>query len=144
MPNRPITQVIQGRPCICLPRETPTSLAAGLMKSMHQDSVIVVDQQKIVGLCTERDFVVKLIAEGLSPDLTVLGQIMTPCPETITADRPLMHALHVMFAGGYRHLPVVDDEERPLGMVSTRDALDLEVVQIQRELERADEIREIL
>lgn len=144
MPNRPISQVIQGRRFICLPRETPASMAAGLMKSMHQDSVIVVDEERIVGLCTERDFVIKLIAEGLSPDRTTLNEIMTPCPETITADRPLVHALHAMLDGGYRHMPVVDGSERPLGMVSARDALELEVLEIQRERERAEEIREIL
>jgi CBS domain-containing protein len=119
-------------------------MAAGLMKSMHQDSVIVVDEERIVGLCTERDFVIKLIAEGLSPDRTTLNEIMTPCPETITADRPLVHALHAMLDGGYRHMPVVDGSERPLGMVSARDALELEVLEIQRERERAEEIREIL
>lgn len=144
MPNRPISQVIQGRPFICLPRETPASMAAGLMKSMHQDAVIVVDEERITGLCTERDFVIKLIAEGLSPDRTVLSQIMTPCPETITADRPLVHALHAMLDGGYRHMPVVDGSDHPIGMVSARDALALEVVETQRLLERAEEIREVL
>lgn len=144
MPNRPISQVIQARPFISLPRDTPASMAAGLMKSLHQDSVIVVDEGRIVGICTERDFVIKLIAEGLSPDRTALSQIMTPCPESITADRPLVHALHAMLDGGYRHLPVVDAEDRPLGMVSARDALELEVLETRRELEREEAIREIL
>ena len=144
MPNRPIHKVIQGRPFISLPSETPASMAAGMMKSMRQDAVIVIESGRIVGLCTEHDFVIKLIAEGLSPDRTQLSQIMTPRPTTVTADRPLVHALHAMFEGGFRHLPVVDGDGHPLGMVSARDALGLEVLETQKELEREEAIREIL
>lgn len=64
--------------------------------------------------------------------------------QSVTADHPLGHALHLMYEGGFRHVPVVDAAGRPLGIVAARDALGLEACQFGQELERREEITVIL
>ena len=49
-----------------------------------------------------------------------------------------------MFEGGFRHMPVVDDNGRPVGMVSSRDALGPEMVAFEAEIERRNDISELL
>jgi CBS domain-containing protein len=61
-----------------------------------------------------------VVAEGRDPDETVLREIMTPDPDSVSSDTTAIEALRLMQDGGYRHLPVVDDGE-VLGVVSRRD-----------------------
>ena len=65
--------------------------------------------------------------------LTQLAQVMTPQPQTIHPDQPFLDALRMMHKGRFRHLPVVEDE-RPLGMVSSRDALDDDLYELRTDL----------
>ena len=68
---------------------------------------------------------------------------MTKKPRTHRPDRPLGHALHLMYEGGFRHVPVVD-KGQPLGMISARDALGPELAQFGSELGDREHIGEIL
>jgi len=52
--------------------------------------------------------------------------------------------LHMMFEGGFRHMPVIDSDGRPLGVISSRDALGLEVTHFGSELEQRETLTEIL
>lgn len=84
-----------------------------------------------------------VVAKGLDPDKTPLSAVMTEKLLTATADKPLSHALHMMFEGGFRHVPVVENG-KPVGMVSARNALGLEICQFEKELKERDHIAEIL
>ena len=66
---------------------------------------------------------------------------MTSHPVTISADKPLGHALHLMFEGGFRHVPVVRNG-KPVGVVSARDALGSEMLEFESELRQRDDIAE--
>jgi CBS domain-containing protein len=68
---------------------------------------------------------------------------MTANPRTIHADKTVGHALMLMYDGGFRHVPVVDNG-KPLGMISARDALGPELQEVELELVQRDHIREIL
>ena len=50
-----------------------------------------------------------------------LRELMTPNPEVLHPDDPIVYALHRMSVGGYRHVPLVDDGGRPVGMLSVKD-----------------------
>ena len=69
------------------------------------------------------------------PMTTQVGAVMTRDPQTIHPDRPFVEALRMMHEGHYRHMPVVEDG-RPLGMVSSRDALAPELHQLREHLEQ--------
>jgi CBS domain-containing protein len=145
MPTRPISEVIRNKSFLALSADTSVAEAAKLMKSHHQSAVIAVDGKKMLkGICTERDIVFEVIAKGKDPDHTEIGSIMTVHPRTVSADKPFGHALHLMYEGGFRHLPVVDMVGRPVGLLSAKDALGSDALEFGRDLERREEITVIL
>jgi len=145
MPNRPIIKVIQNRDFIVTSTGTSVRKAAELMRRHQKGALVAVNADgRLAGICTERDLSFKVLAAGLSPEETTVGEVMTPDPVCIGPDKPFGHALHMMFEGGFRHMPVVDHSHRPIGIVSARDALGLEVLHFREELQLREEIAEIL
>ena len=115
------------------------------MREHHKSTVTIVNAAGCVeGICSERDLVQKVMATGRDPAATPLAEVMTPNPQTIPAEKPFCHALHIMFDGGFRHLPVVNELGQPIGIVSVRDALGLEMIQFGQEMEQRDTLTEIL
>jgi CBS domain-containing protein len=143
MPNRPIQQIIEGRKLITAAPDMLVSDAAKLMRREQIGAVLVVSEGHLTGIFTERDALNRVIAEGLSPEATKLVDVMTPDPITLTPDHPIGHALHLMYENGFRHVPIAEGG-RPVGMVSARDALGLEVLEFEHEMQRREEISEIL
>jgi CBS domain-containing protein len=119
------------------------SEAAGLMKRSQVGAIIVVERGRLAGIFTERDALFRVIAEGRDPQATRLADVMTRDPQTIAPDKPLGHALHMMYEGRFRHVPVVENR-KPLGIVSARDALGPELLEFEAELVKREHIREIL
>ena len=101
------------------------------MKEHNIGALLVVDGTRLVGIFTERDALFRVLAEGRNPQTTRLADVMTSQPQTIHPDEPFLHALRIMHKGRFRHLPVVEFD-RPLGMVSVRDALDDDLVRAAR------------
>lgn len=92
-----------------------------LMAKRHIGAVPVVDADgTLVGIFTERDVMCRVVDRDLDPAGTTIGQVMTADPVTAAPDWPILQALEQMAAGGYRHLPVVEDG-RLLAIVSIRD-----------------------
>ncbi|HTY98280.1 MAG TPA: CBS domain-containing protein, partial [Rhodocyclaceae bacterium] len=103
MPNRAIHEVIREKRWHCVTVDTPVYDVSCLMKSQPASAVLVVDEdQSLLGICTERDIVFRVVAEDRNPHQIAVGAVMTRQPQTITADRPLGHALHLMYEGGFR------------------------------------------
>jgi CBS domain-containing protein len=144
MPNRKLIEVIKDRATIATSPQTTVGKAAEAMAAARIGSMLVVDAKgKLMGIFTERDALVRVIAAGLDPKTTKLSQVMTPDPQTVGPDRPLGHALHMMFEGGFRHVPVVDGG-KPLGVVSARDALGKEMVEFEAEMTLREDLTQIL
>lgn len=146
MPNRAVLEVVQKRDFLTSTPEKSVRAVAAHMKSLHLGAALVVSpvSGKLLGICTERDLAFKVLADGLDPDTTPVSAVMTPDPETIAPDKPFDHALHRMYEGGFRHLPVVAPDGRPIGVVSARDALGLERFSFSEELEQRETLTEIL
>ncbi|MEL9997355.1 MAG: CBS domain-containing protein [Sulfolobales archaeon] len=97
---------------------------ANLMYENGVGSVMIVDDKGVlVGIVTERDLV-KAIATGKVTDDREVYTIMTRNPVTISPEASAHEALKKMREYNVRHLPVVDRDGKPLGMVSVRDLLD--------------------
>ncbi|WP_153162792.1 cyclic nucleotide-binding/CBS domain-containing protein [Zoogloea sp. 1C4] len=144
MPHRTLRQVVEGQTLVSALADTTVRAAAISMASNNVGAILVVDAAgKLAGLFTERDVLNRVVARGLDPDATPLAAVMTTKLQTASPDKPLAHALHMMFEGGFRHVPVVDDG-KPVGMVSARNALGLEIHQFEQELVERDHIAEIL
>ena len=86
--------------------------------------VLVTDEEdKLVGIFTEWDVLMRV--SGIVDDLAqqTLADYMTPEPQALKADLPIAHALNLMSVHGFRHLPLVDDNGRPTGIISFRDVV---------------------
>ncbi|HET9763862.1 MAG TPA: CBS domain-containing protein [Casimicrobiaceae bacterium] len=144
MSQRPIRTLIAGRPLVTTASDSTVAAAARLMKKKNVGAVLIVDHDgRIAGIFTERDALFRVTAEGRDPKETRLSEVMTPHPRTIDPDRPFAHALLMMYDGGFRHVPVVE-RDRPIGVVSARDALGPELQEFDSEIERRTRIQEIL
>ena len=138
-----IRSVIQNKRFLSAPSSTTVFDAARLMKEHTMDALLVCDKQHLVGVLTERDIVFRVTAEARNPATTSLAQVMTPEPQTIAPDKPLGHALHMMYEGGFRHVPVVE-HGKAIGMLSVRDALGPELKEFVSEMDEREHIAEIL
>ncbi len=104
-----------------LPLGATVDAAMHLIAKPGTSSIIVTDaEQRLVGLITERDLCTRVLAKGVDPRHTRVEDIMTRDPVTLRTDQPLTHALAQMDVGGYRHIPLVDKDRRPAGVVTAR------------------------
>jgi CBS domain-containing protein len=92
--------------------------AVGIMREHHVGCVLVVDGDRLAGILTERDLLLKMEGADLAGPVS---RLMTPDPETLQLDDPIVWALNRMAVGGYRHVPLVDSEGRPVGILSVKD-----------------------
>lgn len=143
MPNRPIRAVVRNQQVYSVPTSATVRTAAYMMKEYRIGALMVVEDDRLIGIFTERDALFRVLAGNLDPDRTTVGDVMTADPTTIAPDRPMVHALHLMHEGGFRHLPVADGSEA-VGMVSIRDALGVELARFEEEVDEREAIAEIL
>lgn len=110
---------------------------------MHQRTVgllIVVDQeQRPVGVLTDRDIVERVVAQGRDAGMTTIGQVMTVAPTTVEESASIESALALMRAHAVRRLPVVDSQGQLVAVISLDDVLVLlaeEFAEVGRLLEK--------
>lgn len=144
MPQRPIRDIIAGQTILSASAQTTVSEAARLMRDCKVGALMVVEEAgRLVGIFTERDALFRVLGEKRDPQTTRLAEVMTRDPQTVDPDKPLGHALHMMYEGGFRHVPVVESG-LPLGIVSVRDALGPEMEEFESDLQRREHLREVL
>ena len=122
------------------PPETTVAKAAKLMAKKNVGAVMVVEGKRLVGIFTERDAVFRVVAEGRDPAATRIGDVMTPDPICVPPDEIFGRALLLMHDHGFRHIPVVENGE-PVGIVSSRSALDPEMEEFTAETQRRLSLR---
>lgn len=144
MPYRPVSEVIGQRAVPTAGVATTVRDAAKIMKECHSSALLIVAKGVLAGICTERDIVFGVIAADRDPAHTRVDAIMTRKVQTIAPEKPFGHALHLMYEGGFRHVPVVDAAGHPLGLLAAHDALDTDGLQLEQDLERREEISVIL
>ena len=140
MPKRVIRDIVADQKLISATKDMTVRAACRLMAEKKIGAMLVVEGGRIAGIFTERDALNKVLAASLDPDTTVLSRVMVSEPQTIRGDKPLAYALHMMAEGGFRHVPVVDDSGAPIGMVSARDALGQDIVELERDMKRLEEL----
>ncbi|MFL5779126.1 MAG: cyclic nucleotide-binding/CBS domain-containing protein [Chloroflexota bacterium] len=98
--------------------DTPVVDAIHEMQEAEADCVLVTNGNRLVGIFTDRDAVVKVA--GKRQDAFHVRDFMTPDPVVLRHDDPIAVAIHKMAVGGFRHIPIVEFG-RPTGVVSVSD-----------------------
>jgi CBS domain-containing protein len=102
------------------PRESVDKLASR-MRDEKTGAILLVENEKLVGLVSERDIMCRVVAAGRDPVRTEAKQVATLNVVSVPADMALRSCAEMLRELGVRHLPVVDDDERPIGIISARD-----------------------
>ena len=105
-------------PPLTVSPDTAVDVVVARMQEAGSDCVLVTVDDRLVGIFTDRDAVVK--AAGRRLDTLKVGELMTPDPVVLRHDDPIAIAIHKMAVGGFRHIPIVEDG-RPTGVVTARD-----------------------
>jgi len=115
-----VREVMTDRPR-CVTLETPISEVAELMESEDIGSLPVLDGEQLAGMVTDRDIVVRAIAKGKDPRGMPVREVASREPVTVYAEDDLSNALKKMAIEQVRRLPVVDDDNRLVGVLSQAD-----------------------
>jgi CBS domain-containing protein len=99
--------------------------AARMMSDKNVGAVAVLDSGRLVGIFSERDLMKRVVAAGLNPEKTIVGNVMTKDLVVGKPEDDINAALQKMHSVGCRHLPVIDSGNL-VGMVSLRDLLEID------------------
>ena len=128
MSERTVIQSMSQRHVVSLGPEASVHEAACVMTHANVGSVLVVDASgAMLGILTERDLMTRVLAKALDPAGTPISKVMTRHPQCVGPEALVSDAVLIMIERGFRHLPVVTDGGRILGVFSVRDALPREV-----------------
>lgn len=120
--------------------EVSVADAIRTMLDLHVGAVSVVDgERRVAGIFTERDVLQKISLSGRDPATIPVREVMTTPVEMATLNTGGGEALATMVEQHYRHLPVVDDEGKLLGMLSIRNLLQARVDDLTRELDALEQ-----
>ena len=138
--DRSIKSIMEPEKFLTAPPDTTVSQATRLMAGRNTGAVLVVEDGGLVGIFTERDVVFRVIAQGLDPETTVVQAVMTRSPLSLDPSRTYGHALLLMQENGFRHVPVVENG-RPIGIISSRNAMDPDLEEFVSEQRRREHHR---
>ncbi len=125
MSQRSVAQLIKSH-IIHLAPSASVREAAKLMSENHIGALLVMDEGRLAGIFTERDALNRVLAEGRDPDSTPLSEVMTRDPVTLSPQTAATQALRLMGEVGFRHLPVVENDE-VYGIISLLDFVGVEL-----------------
>lgn len=135
--REPLTALPHHRPVVLSLDATVTDAMRAMQRERHGYVIVTDDgtpQSKLAGIFTERDVLYKIVDKGRNPATLPLSEVMTPDPEVLPHDAPVAYVLNKMSVGGFRHVPVVDEEHRPVSVISVRDVVEFLVQAFPREV----------
>lgn len=122
----PISEFCQ-RDVVCVTSQTTVSEAAKLMRQHHIGDVLIVEQQGVkripVGIVTDRDIVVEVVAAGIDPSTLKLGELQLAPLATVGEDASYAQTVSRMSVEGVRRMPVVSADGALVGIITLDDML---------------------
>ena len=135
--RQPLSVLPQRSP-LCFARDQFVSEAMHAMQKEHRGCVLVTETGReggtLAGIFTERDVLYRIIDRGRNPATLPLGEVMTRSPDALLSSATIAFVLNRMAVGGFRHVPVVDEDDRPVALISVRDVVEFLVEQFPREI----------
>lgn len=121
--NDPVKKICKLTPII-VPPGTTVRNALRRFQSASIGSLLIVKDGKLAGIFTERDILMKIVGRGLNFDEEIVDTFMTPVVETLLETDTIAAALNKMYIGGFRHIPVVNGDYKPVAVVSVTDIIE--------------------
>jgi CBS domain-containing protein len=122
---------------------SPEASVADAIRTMlerHVGAVAVIDgETRVAGIFTERDVLSKLALSRMDPESTPVRELMTTPVELATAETGSSEAFVTMLERHFRHMPIVDNDGKLLGMLSIRNLLEWRIDDLSRELESLEQ-----
>jgi CBS domain-containing protein len=117
-------EILHPRPPITVPPEMPVGEVLRKMVAEAMGCAAVVDKnQRLLGLFTERDALMRLNVDAARLADKPVSSVMTANPTTLRSRDKIAFALHRMNVGGFRHIPILDDDDKLVGIISVRGIL---------------------
>jgi len=111
--------------------------AIEIMATRHVGALLVMNQDTLVGIISERDYARKVILKNRSSHDTPVSDIMSPRPVTVSPDATVHRCMEIMTEGRFRHLPVVE-EGRVVGMLSIGDLVKAVIADQSEKIEQLE------
>jgi len=119
--HKPIKHLRAKKP-VAMSSSDTVAKAVDVMRKKKIGCVLITEKGKLSGIFTERDVLMK--ATGSKDYATMkLAEVMTPRVDAFQPDDSIAFVLNAMHVGGYRHVPVVDHEGRPIAVISVKDII---------------------
>lgn len=119
--NAPIRALVP-RPAVAVPETATIRQAIQGMLAQGIGAVLVERDGRLVGIFTERDVLQRVVDAGVDQTRPVTD-VMTPAPEALSLDDGIAFALNRMVLRGFRHVPILDADGRPVAVVSQREVV---------------------
>ncbi len=128
MTERTVFQSMAQRHVVSVVPSATVYSAACVMTRANCGSVLIIDTAGVLlGIVTERDLMTRVLAKALDPATATVADIMTRNPLCVVPETRVADAVLIMIERGFRHLPVVTDANKIMGVFSIRDAMPREV-----------------
>jgi CBS domain-containing protein len=145
MSERTVYQAMSRRHVVRLGPNATVHEAACVMTQASCGSVLIIEGAgTLLGILTERDLMTRVLAKALDPATTLVTKVMTPHPLCVGPEMKVTDAVLIMIERGFRHLPVVTEGSKILGVFSARDALPREMNTAEGLAEFNDQVNDAL
>jgi CBS domain-containing protein len=118
--GKSIREVMSSKVC-AIDGDKPVAYAAKMMKEEDVGLAPIVEGDRLVGTLTDRDIVVRVVAEGKDPQTVTAREVASTRPVTIDPQQDLDEALRLMASNQIRRLPVVEQDGRLVGVLAQAD-----------------------
>lgn len=123
MMTAPISDLITGKDLLVASTTDTVEKIVKILQKENKNCVLIYKKKKLVGIISNRDLLLKVA--GKYKDLSKVNaeDVMTYNPEYVTADAPIAFVVNKMALGGYRHVPVLQENGTPLSIIIIKDVL---------------------
>lgn len=120
-----VQKILNNKPVHIFSTNTSTSVLEALevMTEKNVSALLVMQEEKLLGIFTERDYARKIVLQGKSSKNTAISEVMSSSLITVTPTDSIELCMETMTNKHIRHLPVVIEEEKVVGMVSNGDVV---------------------
>jgi len=120
----PISSLNLGEPLI-LEKGSSIRTALNKMQSQLENYIMVTSNDSLIGILTERDILMNITGKEYDLEISLIEEFMTKNPETLSMEDPLAYALNKMHVGGFRHVPIVDNQNKPVGIITLSEIVSI-------------------